>query len=368
MTQGNPSELGPTVERRYWLVLFNVSTWRTFNELGARVVGFRPGRWSTVCTIAPGDYLLCYVLGVSRWMGALRVQAPAYRDATPLWPSEAFSVRLPVMPVVVLPSVELGLPLAHLRPQLSVFEGRARSPQTQTAPLRRSPARWPTADGEAVLEALLDARVNPVVYPLSRRQHRAALGALSTVDADEDLPARHRPGLETSHHSEIQWLLLSLGSQMGLDVWVARNDQGRHYGRHAFAAVPNLKGQLPQPFDPETRRIVEMIDVLWLRGNAIVAAFEVESTTAVYSGLLRLADLIAVQPHLNIPLYVVAPDERRAKVMAELQRPVFRQLKPPLGTLCRYIPFSALRAKALEVAAVLPHLQPSFIDDIAEPR
>jgi len=57
--------------------------------------------------------------------------------------------------------------------------------------------------------------------------------------------------------------------------------------------------------------------VLWLDGDAIVAAFEIESTTSIYSGLLRMADLLSMQPNLNIPLYLVAPDERRQKVFTE---------------------------------------------------
>ena len=52
----------------------------------------------------------------------------------------------------------------------------------------------------------------------------------------------------------------------------------------------------------------------------MVAAFEIESTTSIYSGLLRMSDLIAMQPNLNIPLYLVAPNERRQKVFAEVNR------------------------------------------------
>jgi hypothetical protein len=81
--------------------------------------------------------------------------------------------------------------------------------------------------------------------------------------------------------------------------------------------------------------------VLWLKGNAVVAAFEIESTTSIYSGLLRMADLIAMQPNLNIPLYLVAPDERRQKVFAEVNRPTFSRLSPPLVEVCRFVAFSA---------------------------
>jgi hypothetical protein len=54
--------------------------------------------------------------------------------------------------------------------------------------------------------------------------------------------------------------------------------------------------------------------VLWLSGPAVVAAFEIESTTSIYSGLLRMADLLALQPNLNIPLFLVAPEDRRSEL------------------------------------------------------
>jgi hypothetical protein len=58
-----------------------------------------------------------------------------------------------------------------------------------------------------------------------------------------------------------------------------------------------MRSNLPRQFDDATNRTVELIDVLWLQGNAIVAAFEVESTTSIYSGPLRMADLVAMQPN-----------------------------------------------------------------------
>jgi len=64
------------------------------------------------------------------------------------------------------------------------------------------------------------------------------------------------------------------------------------------------------------------IGVLWLQGNAI----EVESTTSIYSGLLRMSGLVAMQPNLKVPLYIVAPDERRDRVMMEVNRATFSRL------------------------------------------
>ena len=110
---------------------------------------------------------------------------------------------------------------------------------------------------------------------------------------------------EPAAHTEIQWLLLKLGVDMGFGVWVARNDRSRSFNGHRFSELPALKSSLPLQFDDATNRTIELIDVLWLDRNAIVAAFEIESTTSIYSGLLRMADLVAMQPNLNIPLFLI---------------------------------------------------------------
>jgi hypothetical protein len=112
-------------------------------------------------------------------------------------------------------------------------------------------------------------------------------------------------------------------------------------------------------------RTIEHIDVLWLRGNAIVAAFEIESTTSIYSGLLRMADLVAMQPNINIPVYIVAPDKRREKVLVEVNRPTFSRLSPPLSKLCYFVPFSELRLSLQERELTLPVSQHS---KLPEPR
>ena len=68
--------------------------------------------------------------------------------------------------------------------------------------------------------------------------------------------------------------------------------------------------RLPLNYDETTLSTIEQIDVIWLKGRSIVRAFEVEHTTSVYSGLLRMADLLALQPNMNINLHIVAPDNR----------------------------------------------------------
>jgi hypothetical protein len=119
-------------------------------------------------------------------------------------------------------------------------------------------------------------------------------------------------------------------------------------------------------FDEATTRTIELIDVLWLKGNSIQAAFEIESTTSIFSGLLRLADLITMQPNINIPLYIVAPSERRSKVIAEVNRPTFARLTPPMSEMCRFISFDELRKEIGMAEHLVQFLRPEFLDSFSE--
>lgn len=107
-------------------------------------------------------------------------------------------------------------------------------------------------------------------------------------------------------HESIQLVLLEMGARLGLDVWVATNDRGKIVEGQAFATLPRMRDALPTQFDPRVMKIIAHIDVLWLRGNGIEAAFEIEHTTSVYSGLLRMSDLVTLHPNFHIRLYVVA--------------------------------------------------------------
>ena len=113
--------------------------------------------------------------------------------------------------------------------------------------------------------------------------------------------------------------------------------------RDADYVVEAVLEDLPLNYDNTTLDTIELIDVLWLKRRSIVRAFEVEHTTAVYSGLLRMADLLALQPNMDIRLHIVAPDERREKVFREMSRPVFSLLdRGPLSDSCTYISYESV--------------------------
>lgn len=147
---------------------------------------------------------------------------------------------------------------------------------------------------------------------------------------------------------------------------MARNDRNRKHNSVNFQDIPRLRRELPRQFDDATNRTIELIDVLWLQGDAIIAAFEVEHTTTIYSGLLRMSDLVSMQPNIKIDLFMVAPDERREKVAYEINRPTFARLKPPLPKICRFIPYSELKKEIEQIGGRIRYMKPEFISEIAE--
>ena len=153
---------------------------------------------------------------------------------------------------------------------------------------------------------------------------------------------------------------------MGLNIWAPKNDRGRTWNGKPIYAIPKLLTALPTQFDEITTGTIENIDVLWLSGNAIVAAFEVEHTTSIYSGLLRMSDLVTMQPNIDIKLYLVAPDEKYGKFRKEVPRPTFASCAKPLHTVCRFLPYSQLCERLEKAKDFLGYLKPDFIDDIAE--
>jgi hypothetical protein len=264
---------------------------------------------------------------------------------------------------------------------LSIFKNDAH-PIAWTGHVRGSPAIWTPADGAAVVAALRAAERRPVSRPVDKlklarhpRALKAKIGAVTVPDnepvsvvsgAQSGSIEAENPAADVTAHTEVQSLLVRLGQAMGYDVWIARNDRSRIENQSSTDEFLALKVGLPRQFDDATNRTIELIDVLWLKGHAFVAAFEIESTTSIYSGILRMSDLITMQPNLKISLYIVAPDERRGKVIQEVNRPTFSRLLPPLREICRYIPFSSLRALMAEKADILRYLKPEYLDEISE--
>lgn len=363
-----------TGKRQYWLDLFTWKTWQEFLANGGEVSGFRDSRWGTLKRVRPGDRFLCYLTGVSRWVGVLEVTSEPYRDTSPIYEDDVFPSRVRVKVVYKL-DVAAGVPVLLLRDKLTLFQNLT-NPHGWTGHFRGSPTLFARVDGETIEEAVADAARNPVIREFDQRKLNrrtrtvdSGIGAVAVPERDSEQPAHPSQLLDGSvanDHVEIQSILLEMGSAMGMSLWLPAADRSRSVDGRTLGDVPGVISDLPPLGDLAMTKTIRNIDVLWLEKSSIMAAFEIENTTSVYSGLLRMADLIALQPNLNIPLYIVAPDERRDKVISEVNRPAFARLSQPMSEIVSFIPFGVLRRRFEAIREVLPHVKPTVLDEIAE--
>jgi type II restriction enzyme len=198
----------------------------------------------------------------------------------------------------------------------------------------------------AVAGLLFDVGINryPAPPPPGDSAGLAAWQAdLQRVRAESEAQRRReKETVEGEHtHVRIQAWLRDLGRALGFDVWVASNDRGRAIGSGTLGdgCLIDLPASITQA---PGAGLVGLIDVLWLdrQESSVAAAFEVEHSTSIYSGILRLLDLaLSSTSNAARGLFLVAPDEREDEVRKQLARAF---LRPVAELNVRYLPYSEL--------------------------
>lgn len=149
--------------RNYWHAVFSTTTWREFSDHGSKVAGFPLVRWGLVKRLQPGDYLLCYVTRICRWIGVLEVVSQPYNDETPIWSKPIFPCRVSVKPLITL-TFETALPMKEIKDQIPLF--REFKDQTRWGVFfQTSPFPWKNSDAEVVINALKKQAENPITRP-----------------------------------------------------------------------------------------------------------------------------------------------------------------------------------------------------------
>jgi hypothetical protein len=363
----------------YFLNLFSPQTWAAFRAAGGTVSGFsRHQRTQAQRSVHPGAVFLCYLTRLGRWCGALKIESEMFIDETPIFKPEAdpYIVRFRVSSLVVL-DPEYALPIREpgLWQRLAWTRHTAPGAVGWAANFQSSLRRMSDEDGAYLLELLKKQSQELREYPLTPKDRRAlnratvrtAVGELPVEIPDEDDeveqgPAETEVEPEARQSHKVQSQIAEIGGKMGFKIWLPRSDRERVKAASSYDLASTLIDVLPMNYNDATIRTIEQIDVLWLKGRSIARAFEIEHTTAIYSGLLRMADLVALQPDINIPLHIVAPEERQSTVLDQIKRPVFSLLETgPLSERCSLLTYDDIR----EIASKpdLPHMKGSVLDD-----
>ncbi len=369
----------------YILNLFTPETWTAFRTHGAAVSGFRERqRHIAQERIKPGDIFLCYLVRLSRWCGALKVTSDTFDDDAPIFSDpDPFIVRFKVTPLVLLDQEE-SIPIFEneIWDVLSETRQAPKGSTGWTGYFRGSLRRMEDPDGHLLLSLLKKQQEEKRIYPLTDRDKRqlARKRKVRTLDREVtvEVPERDEnetiaetdsaqsPTPDTERQSiQMQAKVAQIGAEMGFRIWVPRGDRVRVMEFIPEDISKTFLEILPLNYDDATLSTIEQIDVIWLKGRSMARAFEIEHTTAIYSGLLRMADLLALQPNMNIHLHIVAPDERRDKVLQQIRRPVFSLLdQAPLYEKCTYLSYVSI--DSLGNTEHLSHMNDSIIAEFEE--
>ncbi|KQS33839.1 hypothetical protein [Dyadobacter sp. Leaf189] len=235
--------------------------------------------------------------------------------------------------------------------------------------------RFEEEDGNWIESYLKRQLSTPRRFPLSESDSRKLVTltvktqeskevevSVPTKEEQEFSPASDKE--EVRESIRVQAMLSRIGERMNLKIWLPKSDRQRVLSVWK-PENDSLLTILPLNYDDTTLGTIENIDVLWIKGRSIVRAFEVEHTTSIYSGILRMADLMALQPNLAINAHIVAPADRREKVFQEILRPVFTLLpKGPLRESCTFISYEEVKNLSLEKR--LEYMNDKVLDEYQE--
>lgn len=305
--------------------------------------------------IGPGDEFFCYLVRLQRWVGFLRVTSKMYSDDSPHFAPEPdpFILRYQVEPVVVLPP-ELGIPIYEIWDRLEMCEGVNDQAMgwAYKVGVARSLGEITPGDATFLRDELFKQSQTKKEYALSTAEQKLVEGkrtvALPSGQATVEIPPEEdeavKPVASDQRRSiKIQSKLATIGIELGFKIWLPSNDRAAVLSNLGANGSEHVLLKLPLNADDNTVETVERIDVLWIKGRSIIRAFEVEDTTAVYSGILRMSDLIALQPQFQIKLHIVAPEERREKVRQQILRPTFTYMEGgPLAKICTFLSYDAV--------------------------
>ena len=362
----------------YFIDLFSPETYEAFSRSSRDISGFRLRHRGMAERISSGDIFVCYLTRLSRWFGVLEVLEGPFVDNKPIFVpnDDPFVVRFKVRSLVWL-DIDKAIPIHadEIWNGLSFTRGLEHGSTAWTGKVRGSLVRLDDRDGKLLCESLQAQAAGGRAYPLDEYDSRKLAthtvtrsDKVVTVSVPDDFHATEivalPPDAEVRESIRIQALIATVGSHMGLSVWLPRADRAAVLKEWKSESGALLE-RLPLNYDDTTLRTIEQIDVIWLRGRSIVRAFEVEHTTSVYSGILRMADLLALQPNMDIKLHIVAPIAKREKVFSEIRRPVFSLLeKGPLADSCTYLSYDSLHE--LVAQKHLAYLSDSVLDEYAE--
>lgn len=145
---------------------------------------------------------------------------------------------------------------------------------------------------------------------------------------------------DSSEHTVMQYYLIKIGNILGFTVCIDYHDKNKECKGEKFSDITEKFPEIPF-YDPLTLKIMKSIDVIWFDGPTPMAAFEVENTTNITNGLLKLSDLLTLAKTMTIISLIIAPDDKYNMFKSKINRPTFKVNKMPEKIF--YLPYTKLK-------------------------
>ncbi len=140
------------MDEKYYLALFNEDTWNEFLGNGSLVYGTNLKKQKRMDATNPGDFLICYVTKLSRFVGLLEITSKAYLDESHIWKNDVYPVRVNVRPVYILEATN-GVPVSELKDKLPMFR-KLKNPKNWFFYFRSSLSTFQEPDAKLIIDKL----------------------------------------------------------------------------------------------------------------------------------------------------------------------------------------------------------------------
>lgn len=184
--------------------------------------------------------------------------------------------------------------------------GGTASLQEITAALKSNPVRPQTATWQATIRRVV--RQYRIFEPVKMETGLAGYRLTEQVQPTQKIPAD-----KSDPHGEQQGLLLQLGILCGYETFTNSTDKTiRHFGGESISNFATVRNDA-ESLSALPLKKMKNTDVMWMADDSEGLfpryAFEVEESTKVRSGLIRL---LQIPERYNTKLYIVGPSDKEA--------------------------------------------------------
>ncbi len=333
----------------YYLYLFSPKTWKTFCEKGGKIAGVRNRQRNQLKNkLNKGDLLISYCGDFSRFIGILEFKGNIRKDEEPYFVNrnDPFIWRFDVegKKFINFSEAEKSIPLKNMLEDSGAkqkfldnteYSGNRSEGQilsnTFSSLFGQSSLRKIDSDiAKKVVDIMLQNKDSFILNEKDQKE----LSIIEEIDRDfiekdDEMEEVDECGFnddEKKIHSKMQAKLAKLAEKWNYNVWIPRSDKDRVKKQEEIFNEDTFIDKLPTAYSEDVLKVIKNIDVIWINGNSMPCAFEVENTTTIYSGLLRLNDFAKLMPDNTMKFYIVSHSERYEKFNREINRPSFKDI------------------------------------------